>query len=64
MPEHHLVENLSSSHAHEAVIHLRLLLERLKRVDVAEARLIAVEGRTGHRTLSRGCCGGCLRGSF
>jgi hypothetical protein len=63
MPEHHLMENLSSSHAHEAVIHLRLLFERLERVHIAKTRVIAVECRTGHRTLSCRRCSG-LRCSF
>jgi hypothetical protein len=58
MPEHHLVEDLSSSHAHKAVIHLRLLLERLKRVDITQTGVIAVECWTGHWATFCRCRGG------
>lgn len=51
LPEHHLVEDLASCHAHEAVVHL-WLPKRLQRLDISNF-LVAVEGRTGHCSLGR-----------
>jgi hypothetical protein len=53
MPEHHLMEDLSSLHAHKAVIHLRLP-EGLQWLDLSvPIHLIAIERRRGHWPLIR-----------
>lgn len=54
LSEHHLVEDLTTIHAHKAVIHLGLA-EWLQGLYVLVTRLLTIERRTGHRPLRR--CG-------
>lgn len=48
LAEHHLVEDFSSSHAYEGMVHLRRAV-RLQRLDVAV--VLAVEGRRRSRAV-------------
>ena len=62
MPEHHLVEDLSTLHSHEAVVHFGLA-EWLQWLWFSAFWLIAVESWTRHSSLLRRrrlCCRLCI----
>lgn len=64
LSEHHLVEDLSTLHSHEGVVHLGLA-ERLEGLDIICAHVGSVESRTGRGSLwrdGRSCALFSLRG--